>query len=368
MAGLVVDISVLATVLIGLGIAILTTLTFYEKRQLFSGYIETTIVFLPLIYSLLSLSMLVIGNIYLYLLLAIWAYFYVSRYVGGSYFVLTIVVIILYLRILKTSLTLSQMFILIGCGLLTYLGTALMSRLKLPFLIQLAGAFFVMLCSERLFGTFVPAYGVHTLRGSIISVTALLIAATVMHGFSRYVTQRVAEMDAITLRANKDELTQFYNLYYLYQDFGAQQFNQETLAIAILDLDYFKRINDQYGHSVGNDALIMFSKQIHQNLIAQLGVKNFELYRYGGEEFVVAIKTLPDKTMGHVFDDLQAAMACVKVDQVPNNLSFSAGVAYLANHTDGPVKTLEAADQLLYQAKHAGRGQTTIEALPASAR
>lgn len=96
-----------------------------------------------------------------------------------------------------------------------------------------------------------------------------------MHGFSRYVTQRVAEMDAITLRANKDELTQFYNLYYLYQDFGAQQFNQETLAIAILDLDYFKRINDQYGHSVGNDALIMFSKQIHQNLIAQLGVKNF---------------------------------------------------------------------------------------------
>lgn len=368
MAGLVVDISVLATVLIGLGIAILTTLTFYEKRQLFSGYIETTIVFLPLIYSLLSLSMLVIGNIYLYLLLAIWAYFYVSRYVGGSYFVLTIVVIILYLRMLKTSLTLSQMFILIGCGLLTYLGTALMSRLKLPFLIQLAGAFFVMLCSERLFGTFVPAYGVNTLRGSIISVTALLIAATVMHGFSRYVTQRVAEMDAITLRANKDELTQFYNLYYLYQDFGAQQFNQETLAIAILDLDYFKRINDQYGHSVGNDALIMFSKQIHQNLIAQLGVKNFELYRYGGEEFVVAIKTLPDKTMAHVFDDLQAAMACVKVDQVPNNLSFSAGVAYLANHTDGPVKTLEAADQLLYQAKHAGRGQTTIEALPASAR
>lgn len=86
MAGLVVDISVLATVLIGLGIAILTTLTFYEKRQLFSGYIETTIVFLPLIYSLLSVSMLVIGNIYLYLLLAIWAYFYVSRYVGGQLF------------------------------------------------------------------------------------------------------------------------------------------------------------------------------------------------------------------------------------------------------------------------------------------
>lgn len=367
MGSLIIDISVLTTMLVGLGIAILTILNFYEERQLFSGYIETTIVFLPLIYSLLSVSMLVIGNIYLYFLLAIWAYFYVSRYVGGSYFVLTVVVIIFYLRMLKTSLTLSQTAILIGCGLLTYLGTALMSRLKLPFLIQLAGAFFVMLCSERLFGTFVPIYGVHTIRGSIISVMALLIAATVTHGFNRYVTQRVAEIDAITLRANKDELTQFYNLYYLYKDFGAQQFNEETLAIAILDLDYFKRINDHYGHSVGNDALIMFSKQIHQNLIAQLGVKNFELYRYGGEEFVVTIKRLPDKTMSQVFADLQASVAAVKVEQVPDNLSFSAGVAYLANHTDGPVKTLEAADQLLYQAKHAGRGQTMIEAFPAKA-
>ena len=134
-----------------------------------------------------------------------------------------------------------------------------------------------------------------------------------------------------------------------------------------MDLDYFKRINDHYGHSVGHDALIMFSKQIHQNLIAQLGVKNFELYRYGGEEFVVTIKRLPDKTMAQVFADLQASVAAVKVEQVPDNLSFSAGVAYLANHTDGPVKTLEAADQLLYQAKHAGRGQTMIEAFPAKA-
>ena len=100
MGSLIIDISVLTTMLVGLGIAILTILNFYEERQLFSGYIETTIVFLPLIYSLLSVSMLVIGNIYLYFLLAIWAYFYVSRYVGGSYFVLTVVVIIFYLRMI----------------------------------------------------------------------------------------------------------------------------------------------------------------------------------------------------------------------------------------------------------------------------
>ncbi len=94
MGSLIIDISVLTTMLIGLGIAILTILNFYEKRELFGGHAETIIVFLPLIYSLLSVSMLVIGNIYLYFLLAIWVYFYVSRHVGAGYFFLTALVII----------------------------------------------------------------------------------------------------------------------------------------------------------------------------------------------------------------------------------------------------------------------------------
>lgn len=363
MGSLIINISVLATMLIGLGIAILTILNFYEKRELFGGHAETIIVFLPLIYSLLSVSMLVIGNIYLYFLLAIWVYFYVSQHIGAGYFFLTTVVIIVYLRMLKNSLSLNQAVVVVVCGFLTYAGAALMARLKAPLLIQIVGAIFIMLCAERLFGALVPTYGVHTLRGSVISVSALLIATSATHYFHRYITQRVAEIDAITLRANKDELTQFYNLYYLYKDFGAQHFNQETLAIAILDLDYFKRINDQYGHNVGNEALIMFSKQIHQNLIDQLGAENFELYRYGGEEFVVTMKKLSEKTMSQVFDNLQEAMQCVKVAQVPDNMSFSAGVAYLKNHHFEPMKTLEAADQLLYQSKHAGRKQTTIEAI-----
>lgn len=363
MGSLIIDISVLTTMLIGLGIAILTILNFYEKRELFGGHAETIIVFLPLIYSLLSVSMLVIGNIYLYFLLAIWVYFYVSRHVGAGYFFLSALVIISYLRILKTSLTINQAAFVVVCAMLTYVGTALMARLKVSLLFQISGAAFLMLCVEHLFGTFVPTYGVHTLRGSVISVTALVMASIATHYFNRYITQRVAEIDAITLRANKDELTQFYNLYYLYKDFGSQQFNEETLAIAILDLDYFKKVNDQYGHNIGNQTLITFSKHIHQNLIEQLGTNNFELYRYGGEEFVVTIKAVAGKTMKEVFDQLQDTIQCVTMGQLPERMSFSAGVAYLKNHAFDPMTTLEAADQLLYQSKHAGRKQTTIEFL-----
>ena len=189
---LIINISVLATMLIGLGIAILTILNFYEKRELFGGHAETIIVFLPLIYSLLTVSMLVIGNIYLYFLLAIWVYFYVSQHIGAGYFFLTTVVIIVYLRMLKNSLSLNQAVVVVVCGFLTYAGAALMARLKAPLLIQIVGAIFIMLCAERLFGALVPTYGVHTLRGSVISVSALLIATSATHYFHRYITQRVA--------------------------------------------------------------------------------------------------------------------------------------------------------------------------------
>lgn len=130
-----------------------------------------------------------------------------------------------------------------------------------------------------------------------------------------------------------------------------------------MDLDYFKKVNDQYGHNIGNQTLITFSKHIHQNLIKQLGTNNFELYRYGGEEFVVTIKAVAGKTMKEVFDQLQDTIQCVTMEQLPERMSFSAGVAYLKNHAFDPMTTLEAADQLLYQSKHAGRKQTTIEVL-----
>ncbi len=363
MGSLFFDISVLSTMLIGLGIAILTILNFHEMRESFGWYAETVVVFLPLIYSLLSVSMLVIGNIYLYYLLAIIVYFYVSHDIGAGYFLLTALIIITYLSMLNPALPQGTVLLVLMTGLLTYIGTVIVNLLKVPILAKISAASFIMLCAERLFGTFVPIYGVHTLRGSVISVSALLITMIMMHYFNRYITQRVAEIDAITLRANKDELTQFYNLYYLYKDFGSQQFNEETLAIAILDLDYFKKVNDQYGHNIGNQTLITFSKHIHQNLIEQLGTNNFELYRYGGEEFVVTIKAVAGKTMKEVFDQLQDTIQCVTMEQLPERMSFSAGVAYLKNHAFDPMATLEAADQLLYQSKHAGRKQTTIEVL-----
>ncbi len=131
----------------------------------------------------------------------------------------------------------------------------------------------------------------------------------------------------------------------------------------MIDLDYFKIVNDQYGHSMGNQVLVTFSQHLHQGLKLELGEDNFELYRYGGEEFVVTIKTLKEKSMVALFDMLQTSISNVDITSLDQKLSFSAGIAYLANHDFDPVKTFDIADKLLYVAKTSGREQTRIEKL-----
>lgn len=64
---------------------------------------------------------------------------------------------------------------------------------------------------------------------------------------------------------------------------------KEKLIFVMMDLDHFKRINDHYGHITGNRALIFFSKKI-TTFLSEAHQDQVEVYRYGGEEFLVIFK------------------------------------------------------------------------------
>ncbi len=358
----IISTLILSTMVIGLGIKLLTILNFLEKPNTIVWQLITVVVFLPSIYSLLSVSKLVFGNIYLYYLLTILVFYYISPAIGRLYFVLTPIVIILYLdMILKTPVPIEIPLLVFASGFLNYGATWLISFIKKPPLIKVSLAAVVMLALERLFGYFLPAYGLHTTQGIIIATMSAIVFIIAVDRFNRSLIARKADVDDLKLQANKDELTQFYNLYHLNKDFSSHQLNRQTLAIAVIDLDYFKIVNDQYGHSMGNQVLVTFSQHLHQCLKLELGEDNFELYRYGGEEFVVTIKTLKEKSMVALFDMLQTSISNVDIASLDQKLSFSAGIAYLANHDFDPVKTFDIADKLLYVAKTSGREQTRIE-------
>lgn len=126
-------------------------------------------------------------------------------------------------------------------------------------------------------------------------------------------------------------------------------------AVAILDIDHFKHINDQHGHLVGDRVLATFARLLRGSLRPYDGV-----YRYGGEEFVLCLPGVDAAQAAQIIDRIRDALSGQPVDvsgqdlQLP--IQFSAGVAGL--QTGHPVvHALRCADGALYQAKRDGRNR-----------
>lgn len=127
-------------------------------------------------------------------------------------------------------------------------------------------------------------------------------------------------------------------------------------TVGVLDIDFFKRVNDQHGHAVGDAVLQRFAE------IASSVFEPFEtVARWGGEEFVVLMPGADGRSAYHRLHNLRAAIHQHDWGAVHPGLriTFSAG---LATYRDGSVEHLmEAADQALYAAKHAGRDRISPE-------
>jgi diguanylate cyclase (GGDEF)-like protein len=113
------------------------------------------------------------------------------------------------------------------------------------------------------------------------------------------------------------------------------------LYVALLDLDHFKRYNDQHGHQ-GGDRLLKEATAAWQTRMRRSDL----LARYGGEEFTVLLRDCTPVQAVMVLDDLRAV--------TPDGQTFSAGLAEWDGLED-PERLVGRADRALYEAKHAGR-------------
>lgn len=178
------------------------------------------------------------------------------------------------------------------------------------------------------------------------------------------VNQNLDMLDLIRdnhIAASRDFLTGLFNRRHFFQ-YGQKivtQFRnrQSSLAVAMIDIDHFKQINDHYGHDVGDVALI----QIAQAL--QLHFNNDGLARLGGEEFVVL---LPDSDQTKVKKQLEAFRIyqekhpLLTLDGKVMPLEVSIGCASLSTETANLTLLLQHADQKLYTAKNQGRNRVVM--------
>ncbi|WP_317202451.1 diguanylate cyclase [Janthinobacterium sp.] len=136
-----------------------------------------------------------------------------------------------------------------------------------------------------------------------------------------------------------------------------------TLALLMLDVDYFKRYNDRYGHQAGDDCL----KRIAATLRAALMRPSDLVARYGGEEFVCLLAETDAAGAMATAERLEAAVRGLAIEHIDSTVAavvtISSGAAVAQPHLDGGADgaaLVRRADAALYRAKQMGRGRACL--------
>ena len=160
----------------------------------------------------------------------------------------------------------------------------------------------------------------------------------------------------------RDPLTDLFNRRYMEEALAQEQHrtrrNKAQLAVIMLDIDHFKKFNDDFGHD-GGDAVLrtlgeFFKKQVRGSDIA---------CRYGGEEFILILSPSTTEGARQRAEKIRAEAALLSVNHANRDLgaiTLSLGVAIFPDHGAEAAALIKAADIALYQAKSGGRNRVVM--------
>lgn len=165
--------------------------------------------------------------------------------------------------------------------------------------------------------------------------------------------------DQLRIQATRDHLTGVLNrgtsIEIAQRELALTERKGEPAALILADVDHFKRVNDTYGHPVGDAVLRETAKRLGARLRAY-----DVLGRYGGEEFLILLPGCDAARASEMAEQLRASVATppVSTDAGEVSISMSFGVAASAQGESANWENLvRAADDALYRAKHAGRNR-----------
>ena len=164
------------------------------------------------------------------------------------------------------------------------------------------------------------------------------------------------ELHQMLIIARTDKLTGALNRRYmdlaLEDCFERAQRTGTAFSVIMVDLDYFKHVNDTYGHLVGDDVLRDTSEIIRKNLR-----KGDILGRYGGEEFIVMLIDADSTQACKIAEKLRTSILDAKILGNKRDITASLGVATFPKHADSVKTLVDRADKALYRAKQTGRNK-----------
>lgn len=194
----------------------------------------------------------------------------------------------------------------------------------------------------------VMAACIHTQQGEMLGKAALIRDVTAQKNREAYL-EAISYKDELTGLLNRRSLTDV-----LAQSVSEAKERNKSLTLLMLDMDHFKRLNDTYGHGMGDRMLKTFGHL----LMKRLRDSDYAC-RYGGEEFSVILTGTGVEGGMKTAEDIRKAVSQVVIDGV--SITISIGLASLSQcQESSPKCLLEAADCALYMAKQQGRNRTII--------
>ena len=179
-------------------------------------------------------------------------------------------------------------------------------------------------------------------------------------GFSTEITQIVEQRKEFKAQASTDELTGIANRRHFMSEAYTKQVSAiqsgSSMSVMIIDLDYFKQVNDSFGHHVGDAVLKEIACELTKNVRS-----NDLVARMGGEEFAVLLPCTSLHKAKLVAEKLRLKITSLVIPEKKDlSLTASIGVASCELHPEGVGTAMIKADEALYRAKRNGRNQVAI--------
>lgn len=189
---------------------------------------------------------------------------------------------------------------------------------------------------------------IHSIGYFSLTAFAILVFGCVImlsHSQQRLALLHISERDALTGLLNRRSLSPR-----LLAELNRTERNNHPLSVLLFDIDYFKQVNDSFGHRAGDKAIQ------HVVNIASQQLRDYDLlFRYGGEEFLICLPDTSEDTAMLIANRLKKAVEVSPLTaEQPINMTVSIGVSSTSQFIE-PDELIEQADTALYQAKQSGR-------------
>lgn len=170
----------------------------------------------------------------------------------------------------------------------------------------------------------------------------------------------IESIEIIRKQANTDYLTKLYNRRYFFENAGPRIVNKHQsgteATLAMMDIDFFKSVNDNYGHDAGDEVLRATAALIQQHF-----GNDYLAARLGGEEFSVYFGDLPLEQAKQKLNEFREAYQAMTVETAGHSLQCTVSIGVITSCEPSMDALVNRADELLYAAKETGRNKVVSE-------